>query len=349
MTALAGTATPASVGIADVFPESRSYRRPLLVGASVLGAVILALTAVDVVDWRFFRPQATLTAYFAALADRDGARAGRLLAGGGPEAAQETLDPAAMTSKDYTPPSGVRVGNVEIDENMATAQVSFVLGGERHETTMTLVRHPDRTAGLFHRWRIADGTYPISVHAPGVQSVVLAGVPVPIREGDSVASVRAFPGDYVARLPAQPLLTAVPVTVRAGVGVGEERAGGAEIEPTVAPTAEGEVERQVRSYLEECAKRTVLYPEGCPFSTSAFTFGQVTDVRWKITSYPSITVQLDPFGSGAVEVNTVARGRAEVTWQEVYLGTTDSENYEVTFDVDGTVVASGGAVTFQPT
>lgn len=342
------TTAPADIPTPDltgVFPEPRSYRRPLLVGVSVLGALVLALTAVDVVAWGFFRPQATLTAYFEALADRDAARAGRLLAAG----EGEMPDPATLKSKDYTPPSDVRIGDVETGEDSATAQVSFVLGGERHETTMTLVRDADRTAGLFDRWRVADGTHPISVYVSGVQSVMLAGASLPILEGGGDARAWVFPGDYVARLPEQPLLTAAPVTVRAGVGTGlGGRTVTAEIVPAVAPGAREEVQRQVDSYLAQCAASTRLDPEGCPFASQDWVFGEVSGVRWKIVSPPAIEVGLSPYGAAVVGVETVESGLAEVTWQETYLGASESESEEVAFSVEGTVAVSGSTLIFQP-
>jgi hypothetical protein len=71
-------------------------------------------------------------------------------------------------------------------------------------------------------------------------------------------------------------------------------------------------------------------------------------VRWKITTYPSVTVQVDPFGTGPMAVHTVRSGVAEVTWREVYVSTVYPEDDEVTFDADGTVIASEGGVIYKP-
>lgn len=334
----AATGTTSAVDVADVFPEPPSYRRPFLIGVSAVGVLILALTLVDVIEWRFFRPQATITGYFVALADRDGARASRLLA----SSDQEILDMTALRSDDYTPPTDVRVDTVETEDDTATARVGFTLGGQRQEMTMSLVRDQDRAAGLFPRWRIVDGTYQVNVYVVGVPSVVLAGVTVPITEAGEAATAHVFPGDYVARLPKHPLLVAEPVTVRAGVQRGA--GGGAEMVPSVSPGAREQAERQVRQHVDDCAAKTVLDPDGCPFST--YSYGDARDVHWKIITYPSVSVELDSYRTGMIVVRTVQPGVAKATWREVYVSTAYPEDYEDSFTVSGTVVASGDAVTF---
>jgi hypothetical protein len=51
-------------------------------------------------------------------------------------------------------------------------------------------------------------------------------------------------------------------------------------------------------------------------------------VAWRIARYPTVTLALDPFDAGEVQVRTVEPGRAKVTWQEVVGATTSDHNDE---------------------
>lgn len=336
------------VDATDVILQPRSYRRHVLVGVIVVGAVVVALCAVQAVEWLFFRPQHTVSAYFDALAARDAAAAGRLLDDGGDDGvAAAVLGPEALTSDGYTPPADVRIRGVQTSDDIAYVEVSFELGGERRDLTLHLRRDGRRIAGLFDRWRILDGRYPVSVRAPGLDAVVVAGVPVPFPEGAHEVTVAAFPGAYSVALPEHPLFTAAEATLYAPGVVSEDFDPTVEIIPAITPTGRDEVERQVRAYLDACADRTELAPEDCPFSM--FTYGDVRSVRWQIDRYPTISVAVDARGRGAFVVETITRGFAVAVWEEVaWDGSAVEHTDEVAFSVSGIVTVSGGRATFRP-
>lgn len=341
-------AAPTPVDTTGVFLAPRSHRRPVLVGVSVFGAVIVLLSVLYAVEWMFFGPQRTVSAYFDALAARDAVAAGRLLSndgeGGFPDSA--ILDPAALKSDGYTPPTDVRIRTVETGDDTAVAEISFSLGGERQKLTLNLRRENEPAAGLFHRWRIVDGVYPISVRAPGLDAVVIAGVRVPYAEDADGLTVAAFPGAYSVALPEQPLFTASEATLYAGV-LQEGSARTVEIVPTIKSTARSEVDRQVRAYVDTCARSAVLEPDNCPFSAFSFS-GEVRNVRWQINRYPTIALTVDRFDSRRVHVRTTNSGRAEVVWQQVFSdGSTFDQNQDVVFSVSGVVMVSGDTLTFQ--
>lgn len=347
------SAPPVPASLAEVFPEPRSYRRPVLVGVAVLGTIIAVLAVLRAIESFGFRPQSTVAAYFAALADRDAAAASRLLAAD-PDALDldatgpVLLDPAALRSGGYTPPTDVRIGEVQAEDAIdgeATVAVAFTLTGERHELVLRLQRDEQATALLYHRWRVVGGTYPVTVRAPGVDSVVIAGVTVPFEEGSDGVTVAALPGGYRVTLPEQPLLAAPETTVYVGVDGVAGESDYVDITPTITETAEREIRQQVQAYLRECATRTELQPVDCPLSTYTYGSAEVRDVRWKITSEPDIELELRM--NGQVEVRTTNAGEATVTWQEVYsFGTYDEED-TVAIYVSGTVTVSGGTVHFQ--
>jgi hypothetical protein len=337
----------APVGTTDVMLQPRSYRRHVLVGAVVVGAVVVALCAVQAVEWLFFRPQHTVSAYFDALAARDAAAAGRLLDDGGDDGViAAVLGPEALTSDGYTPPADVRIRGVQTSDDTAFVEVSFELGGERRDLTLHLRRDARRMAGLFDRWRILDGRYKVSVRAPGLDTVVIAGVPVRFPEGAHEVTVAAFPGAYSVALPEHPLFTAAEATLYAGV-VSEDPDPTVEIIPAIAPAARDEIERQVRAHLDTCAESTELAPENCPFFVFSF-FRDVQSVRWQIDRYPTISVDVDAGGRRAF-VRTITRGLAVAVWEEVtWDGRTVENTDEVAFSVSGVVTVSGGTLTFRP-
>lgn len=336
------------VDTSGVFLDPRSHRGHLLVVAVVLGALILALVPLKAVEWFFFRPQSTVKAYFDALADRDAARAARLTSSSEDMDELEVLDPAALRSSRYIPPTDVRIDTVKTTEkDTAVAAVSFALAGQRRELSLTLRRDSHATAGLFRRWRIVGGRYPIGVRAPGVDEVVVAGVPARLDEGSYEVALLAFPGGYSVTLPEQPLLTAPETTLYAGVAGHKGVSSMAQIEPTVAANAVSEIERQVHEYLDDCAASNEPEPEGCPFAVG-YTIGEVKDLQWRITSYPTITVELDPYRSGQVTVHTTGYGEVEATWREVFSdGTSFNEDDTDMFYVSGVVAMTGDKLSFR--
>jgi hypothetical protein len=328
-----------------IFQEYRSHRRPVLIGLAVVGALVAALGVLYLADWYFFRPAHTVEAYFDALAGRDSARALELLVPGDADQDQRLLDRAVLRSHAYAPPQGVRLESVESlegDDNSVIAQVSFTLGGQRRTMALELRRDEHAVAGVFRRWRIAGGVYPVSVTAYGVDAIVAGGVNVPFAEGSDSVQLAALPGDYSVVLPDQPLLTAPEAHVYAG----DEAGSAVAIEPTIRPGVEEEVDRQVRATIDECAAQTTLSPPDCPFQSYAFS--EVRNVRWKITEYPVLRLGISQFQRGQVVVETAQSGQADVTGSvDDGFGGKYAYQDEVAISISGTVTASGGTITWH--
>ncbi|MEO3928836.1 zinc ribbon domain-containing protein [Micromonosporaceae bacterium B7E4] len=356
-------------------PRRRGLR---VIIAAVVGVLCAGVVALAVVRSVAFGPEPTIEAYFTALADRDAAAALRALnppdgdqpaepepprgdgEPGGGEPGDGTLTSplltdAVLTADGYQPPGEVRIEKLETVErearneaadggdDLTVATVAYTAGGERF--TATLVLEPaGRTAGLFPRWRITDGALStLRISADGTEQVLVNGVPVGWSDagGDTGDRLSAFPGSYTVNLPDQPLLAATPVTAAVG-GRGAE----VTLATTVRESARGEVEQAVKAYVDRCAASTDLSPDGCPFSS--YTFYTVTDVSWRIGTYPTIAVALSRDGEQVVVTNT-RRGTAEATGTaRGFLSPTQYRD-SVSFAVTGTARVEDGKVVFQPT
>ena len=308
-------------------PSRRAVRRAVAV---IAGAAAIAAGLIVLND-RLFTPGQAAKRYFAALEARDfGAARGRLERA----ATEEPLIDSAMLPQDgYTPPAGAHVDNVQLDDNGsgATARVSFTVGGESAISTVRLVLSGRRLL-IFPRWRVQD-QYTISVAAPSGADVQIAGIQVSANE-----PVPAFPGAYQVGLADNPLLETDPVTAYALQG-----APSATLAPRVKPQARAEVGKQINDLLSRCSRTADLAPSGCPFG--ATSDDPVTEVRWRILSKPTPTVEQSEDG---VEVVTSQEGQVELTG----LGeNSDGSQYPVaetfSYSVNGPVTVENGAVQWQ--
>jgi hypothetical protein len=348
----AGEKPVAAADTRGVLTDPRPDRRPLTIAVIVLAVLALAAGVLQVVQRDVYGPAHTVTAFFDALDRRDAVAARRLLAPVGDGYDHTLLQNAALKPDGYTPPEDVGVEKVEdVDNGAATARVSFLLGGGRH--TLDLALRADRHAagGLFRGWRITGGLYPLEVNAAGVDTVLVSGVAVALTTdgsmGGSGAVLAALPGGYRVSLPDQPLWEAAPTTAYAGFTDREADTGTATLRPTVKSSARTLIDQQVRSYLDSCARSTELAPPNCPFAAYSF-YDDVRDVHWKITTYPSYT--LDEDYSGHLVVSGSDEGEADVTGQEVDgFGEAYPLRYSDDFTIEGRVVVSGNTVTFQAT
>ncbi|MGI5289558.1 hypothetical protein ACQEVF_40325 [Nonomuraea polychroma] len=300
------------------------------------------------VERTFFEPESAVSLFFEALNDRDAATAGSLLLPTRSSDNPVLLHRDVLRSQGYTPPADVRVEEtmaLDLEAGTATITASFSLGGSRHSLDLKLRRDEQKIAGFFHRWRIVGGTYPVDIHASGVDSVRVAGVAI---ERDSFNNLGAFPGKYEISLAGDPLWEAPPVAVYAGIvdSWGYSRDSEAVLEPNIKSSAIDTISDRIRSYLDRCVRATEIAPEGCPFSATSYL--ETRNVRWQIAKYPEWKVQLNY--SGEAVVTTIGDGQAVVSGQTVssFSNETSPFQYTDTFAVSGTVAVSNGAIVFTP-
>jgi hypothetical protein len=330
-------------GVPPFLAGPQRFPRRLLALLAVFTALVLVVTGLKIVDVRYFRPGSAVVAFFDALADRDADAAAERLAVA-PTGDSALLRTAVLRSDGYTPPSGVRVRASEIVEGRATVEADFRVGGTGQRRKFSLVRDASATAGLFYRWRIDDGVFPLDVAAGGVDTVLMAGVPVALAAPEyGQRPLLAFPGSYRVTLPEQPLLEAPESVVH--VGASDTEYASVRMEPVIKSGARAAIDQRIRAYLADCAKQTVLKPVGCPFSS--YSFGGVRDVRWKIVEYPRYDLTVD---DGGTILTDVGYGTATVTGKSVssFGGVTYPYKDTVSFTVAGTITASNGTIDFLP-
>lgn len=334
----AGAAQPVTAdGLFNPAGPVGTRRTWLLVGALTLVAC-LGTSGLGVVQWAFFRPQAAIDGYFAALADRDSDAALGYLTDQG-SGADTKLLAQLLRGKGYQPPTDVKISSLERDGDSATATVAYRLGDARETTTLTLRREDETTAGLFHGWRLSGAPTQLNaaIADPGVR---LNGVELPVAtEGPPVV---LLPGGYSATGPSSALSETPSATVLVGPG---ETAAVLQLAPVLKPAAIEAVEARVRAWLDECAKQTVAAPPGCPFR---YYGGSIQKITWKILEYPKLAVELTGPASAQVSTPTETQGRVEASGTTTYFGGSSPFKDDNAFTVAGVATADGDNVTFRP-
>ncbi|HZM76493.1 MAG TPA: zinc ribbon domain-containing protein [Candidatus Limnocylindrales bacterium] len=306
-------------------PGARFYAG---IGGTVM--VLLALVSIhSFVAATFFTPQRAVAGYFDALAARDAPAALSYL-----EPIQVDgvlLTDAVLRHEGYRPPENIAVGDVPAEGDRRVVPVGFELDGRSYRIEVIARRAGTRTLGVFRGWVVEGGLLPLAVRPERIRPVV-NGVAVP---DNLIGPLAVFPGQYRVGIADNPLFQAKEATATvAGQG------GGARLAPALKDSARSEIESQVKSYLDGCARSTDLRPPGCPFAVPAGTTG--TGVKWTITAYPQLAFTLNP-ETGEVSVRTGRDGRADATGTSSD-GTAFARS--VGFRVTGTAALAGGKVSF---
>jgi phage baseplate assembly protein gpV len=94
--------------------------------------------------------------------------------------------------------------------------------------------------------------------------------------------------------------------------------------------------------LDTCASSTDPSPTGCSFSyDNSATFDTPTSVRWTITSYP--TVSVDVASDGTLSLTTTSEGTAHISALSTdYAGTVTPVSQDATITISGTLNWDGG-------
>ncbi|WP_344133041.1 hypothetical protein [Luedemannella flava] len=282
-----------------------------IVTIGLVGAAARALTVEDLI----YQPDTPVRDLFAALADRDASR----LADLGPCGLNPLCQPGALASG-YEPPTDLHINSVTttggLRQNRATVAISYQIAGTPQTAIITL----ERGTGLLRPWQIVDppGQH-LDIRSQHFSSVQLAGAQVPTAVPDRLPAsvgVWAPPGRYTVTAPADPLYVASPIQIIASAAGDMQTIT---VPVTVQPDAVNEITRQVRAQLDACAAIASFDPQvdtplSCPFDYTPTDYQPFIDsVRWTITRYPE--VRLDLAADGAVTVHTTSPGQAQVTYR----------------------------------
>jgi hypothetical protein len=256
---------------------------------------------------------------------------------------------------DYEPPADVRIGEVaygepagdgdQKDKSVAYVPVTYRLGDKPQSVTMRVQRIG---SGLSRPFRLMSGaTGRLTVTADHLKQVQLGGALVPVNEPGSLG-VAALPGSYTVKVPdGDPLFGPAP-DVPARIDIAAVADAAAAPVPLVVPVqiregVAGQVEQQIKAFLDECAKQQTLTPRSCPFRVKGIIIG-VTGVRWSIEQPPAIEVvpaeEPEPTDPPAT-VRTVTPGRAGVTYSAFTSAGGDRTTFteEIPIEIKGTVAA----------
>ena len=294
----------------------------LLVGVSVPVLVIRAV---------FFGPDDVVRGYFNALAARRADAAWATLEmDGAARAGNPLLGGAALRDAGYLPPSNATIEKLTVDNADATALVRFEAGGSSQVVELRV--HRGRARNVFERWHIENGLLPLELALPDAGQFRVGGALVDPRQLGS-GGLSVFPGAYVVTLPDNPLLRADPVTVVAGL---PPRTA---LQPQVQPSAQQEIERQVKAAIDKCAASTQRQPPNCPFAASS---GFEEPVRWTVLAYPTLRTQL--VEGGQVYVDSVNAGTVRITGGPGSYYSPSTYSYRIS----GPVAVNGEFITFTP-
>jgi hypothetical protein len=291
-------------------PEERARYKKFGVIAAALAAVgILGWVAVSVINTQFYGPKDQVATYLDAVVDGDLAKVNDLAPTDG-----DLADGTLLTTKIYRAAehriTGYEIGRV--DRHGDTVSVNVRLTGTAHNVNAKLtLEKTGHTAGIFDKWRVADGglAKTVSVSVPdGAGDLTVNDVPVD-RIDDTVW---LLPGDYVFdAFAGNPWLesSGEPITVSAG-----EDYQFADVPGAVASDAfREEVQRQIDTFLAKCIASTELEPKNCP--NSAYAGADVRNVKWTMDQAP--TPDFDGFdGTFPADLSYGDSGRATVTYEE---------------------------------
>jgi hypothetical protein len=322
-----------------------SPRQRLITLAAVLAAIVVVPVTWSVVQRVAYAPDEPVADLVAAFNAGDLARAAELAG-----CRSRLCQPGALR-EGYQPPTDLSVADVSVAGGSGSVRVRYRLAGARHETPVLV----ERDAGWGMRgWRIVGGaTGYVDVVSTASKRARLAGgtvdtLPAARSGGRRDGANEVLLGVYAVTADNEdPLFTAAPATVTV---TGESRGGrvaSVALDMTVKPAVVDEVNRQVRAYLDDCARVAEFRPRGCPFAYNKVIYRPAAPT-WRIDDPPGVEVRAADrvTASGApLTVRTRAPGHATIEY------TSDGvpQTATVEFTVQGSVSADGsGKITWTP-
>jgi hypothetical protein len=301
---------------------------------ALIGVVALALAVVGfkVIGSRFYGPEATAKAY---LADVSAGDVNGALSHLSVRPSDRTLltSAALPVAARITQP---HVGAVHRSGDLASVDVTYVVGGQRHEDTLTLV-HSGRRGGVFHDWSVRDGLGELSVDTNGsLTTLTLNGVQV--SAGDSHP---ALPGVYEIAIDDELLTSDIDSAVMTFANISEN------VQAELSAAAEQKATDAVTAYFTQCLARATTLTTACGFSSYQFA-DRFEGVRWTLDPVDGLTLSYDDG-----EVSVSGSVGAHVTGTAVssdFLGGFTREPIDDSDEqyVSGAVTFTGGVARYEP-
>jgi hypothetical protein len=305
----------------------------------LFGLLVAAFTGtVIILNSTLYSAGGFVGSYLAALARHDvGAAlelAGPGSAAGSDTAADDLLDPRALGELDDIR----QVSDIDQGGGVHEVSYSYTFGsGDAHRTTFT-VKYDGTRFGLFSNWRFSSSPLGVlSVTPKHEASFTVNGLQV-ASTGPSIAKVflALSPGRYLLGHSSS-YFTAESVPVRL-VDAGGSTAAAVDIRANSAFTKQ--VQKQLDSYLKQCATQQVLLPTDCPFGK------QIADQldglpAWSMTSYPVVRIVPGNVPGTWSVPEAPAAAHLTVRVRSLFDGSLSTVNEDIPFSV-------GYLITFKP-
>ncbi|MDN6122484.1 MAG: hypothetical protein L0I80_01255, partial [Brevibacterium sp.] len=355
----AGSPPPPGTAPAQPFDKKKATLIGVISGSAVL-AIVAALIVVTQVNGHMFSPEATVEKYFSELSDGDAEDALKMADVDVPSEQRQLLTNDVLAAAKALP-KDVTVEDAEVNGSSATVSATFDVGGSKGTTTFSLHK-AGKKALFFDDWRLqAPELFYLSVETPGLSTVKINGIDIDTDE--SGVALPAFPGMYTIGLSEETdLVSADEIETRAFFADEAEMEGYEPALLAAQPTDafRTEVNKQIKTLIDSCAKKTVAQPDGCPFGSYSAESYDATNIKWSISSYPTATVG-DPSGEGyfdpeestgpnggpAWPISTESTGEAFVTGKYEMFDESETFDDTVTFSVDGTAEIVDGKVVIN--
>jgi hypothetical protein len=252
----------------------------------------------------------------------------------------------------YEAPGDVKIVNVAMggstSPDTADIRIGYTLAGQPQQSVIRV----ERGSGLAPSdWRIVSGvTSSLEVVAPGMTAVTVGGVELAVPSGgDRTARTEVLMGAYTVRAtPGNKLYDASEVAAPITGDLRNRGVTSVTLTPTVRPAILDAATRQIREFLDGCARSPEYEPEvggrTCPFAHKWPVPDRSTPAVWTVEPPEFQLAPPDkPTKDAQLEVRTTKPGKATISYTS--RGKAETYRYEVT--VGGTVtVGDNDSITW---
>ena len=304
----------------------------------VVVAVSIAATALIMTNKLVYGPTGQVREYFHALRVGNGSYARGLLNAQIPEGDAALLDGEAL-KRSVSSLSQVDYEVVETSEDglQATVRASYTLDGQKQHTDFQLHRSGTHW-GFFDKWTIDGDILPtVQVNISGVEAATVNNRKVAVDDGVATFPV-FYPGSYAVSYDSV-VFTAQKVS-EVVTAQGTNHTVRMDLKPS--DNALESVKDQVREYVQACAAKNTLYPEGCPFEY-AFTGRVDSAVQWKVEKIADPQVSVNKQGAWLLKPMT-GTAKVSFTQLDLYTGARSRVQKEIPFTLKASIQADSKAV-----
>lgn len=303
-------------------------------------AIAAAIITITMVNDSHFAAQKTVQSYLQALREGNGQRALGLLNARVPGADAAVLDGAGL-AKSQDGLSDFNYAESTSPEGQTKVSLAYKSKGADLHTDFLLTPGPKKWL-FFDSWTMVPTTLPvINVSVVNANQAEVNGVAVNMPGGKN-SFATFYPGTYSAsynsalfQAPAQERTVSSPTSGVQAVSLATQ-ASSALLD---------KINSTLRTYLDSCAKQTVLMPAGCPLSASNNN-RVISPIKWSIVDYPKANVS--PFGGRWVLAPLTVKAQVDYQVQDLFTGQNSEVKTADDFGFTARLTISGNSATVTP-